>query len=303
MSNPIKIATFNTYWLYDNEAPLRRWGERLPEGGLSEKIRRMTGPLLELSADVLALQEVEGPEVLEALRDALKAEGLDYPHIYCSETLDPFTGQNVAVLSRFRHTTSPVTRLDQTTEPYVDQHQRLRTGSLGKFLRVDVEVPGPDGDTLPEILTLFVTHLKSRRGDGPQATRYQRDAQAQIMRRYAMPRVEQGTRRSPSFVAIMGDFNDEPDTTPLRIMRGLRDPGYDLFTATEDLSPDQAHTYVFKGKKQQLDHILLNLFCHERKLDAGVQQVDIDKDSNGFVSDHHIVWTTLDLHGEPPAPA
>ncbi len=35
---PFTLATFNTYWLFDNKVPLSRWGIKLPEGGLEEKI-------------------------------------------------------------------------------------------------------------------------------------------------------------------------------------------------------------------------------------------------------------------------
>jgi len=281
------LATFNTYWLFDNEAPLLRWGEKLPDGGVEEKIQLIAdaiisiGPAATSAPEVIALQEVEGPIVVEPLVDRLNSLGGDYSHWWCSETLDPYTGQNVAVLSKYPVSTVPVTRLDQTTLDYTDHRKRTRVGSLGKFLRVDVEIQN-------EVLSLFVAHLKSQRG-GTEQTRLLRDAQATIIRRLSLPRVEQGNSRSPSFTAIVGDFNDLPKSSPLDRLQGKLDMSYNLESATAKLNPDEQWTYDHKGNKQQLDHILLSKFTHDRMQASGITRID------SAASDHHAVWTTLDL--------
>lgn len=284
---PFVLATFNTYWLFDNEDPLKRWGERLPPGGIAEKIDRIAraimtiGPAGGHGPDILALQEVEGPIVLVPLLERLKALGSPLRHIYSSRTLDPFTGQNVAVLSRWAVSIDPVTRLDQTTLTYIDSREREMIGSLGKFLRVDIEVD----DT---VLTVFNTHLKSRRG-GTEETRLLRDAQATLMRLLSRPRVEQGNSRQPSFTAIVGDMNDEPRTKPIDIMAGKLDTSYNLWSATEALPVEEQYTYIYRGVKQQLDHVLLSKFTHDRMLSAGFTRIDRD------TSDHDAVWSQIDL--------
>lgn len=275
------LATFNTFWLFDNEAPLARWGERLPDGGVEEKIRRVAESILATNADVVALQEVEGPVVLEPLVAKLQDLNSPIKYFWCSETLDPFTGQNVAVLSRFPVTTVPVTRLDQTVLPYTDHRGFERMGSLGKFLRVDLEVAG-------QVLSLFVLHLKSRRG-GTEQTRLLRHVQAQIVRSLSRPRVEQGNSRSPSFTAIVGDLNDTPQTTPLDTLLGKFDTSYQLFSATDRLPNEDQWTYVHDGQKQQLDHILLSKFTFDRMLGSGFTRVPRE------TSDHDAVWAKLNL--------
>lgn len=278
------LATFNTYWLFDSSAPLERWGVNLPPGGLEEKITRVATAIRSVGSngpDIIALQEVEGPVVLEPLTKRLAEMGTAYPHWWSSEVLDPYTGQNVAVLSKHPATTVPVRRLDQITIDYIDHRERLRAGSLGKFLRVDIQV---DGD----VLSLFVVHLKSRRG-GTEETRLLRNAQAQIVRRLSLPRIEQGNSRSPSFTAIVGDFNDEPQTSPLDFMQGKRDTSYNLQSATENMAPEDKWTYVYRGEEQQLDHILLSKFLNDRLKSAGITRVDDE------TSDHDLVWAELDI--------
>ncbi|WP_171173914.1 endonuclease/exonuclease/phosphatase family protein [Ruegeria sp. HKCCD8929] len=278
------LATFNTFWLFDNEAPLKRWGERLPDGGFEEKADLIAEAIRGIGPegpDIVGLQEVEGPHVVEAVQQRLAAAGHAMPFLYCGETLDPYTGQNVAVLSKYQASISPVTRLDQTAVTYIDARERERVGSLGKFVRADIEVGS-------EVISLFVVHLKSRRG-GTEETRLLRNAQAQIVRHLSRPRVEQGNSASPSFTAILGDMNDEPKTKPLDIMQGKLDTSYNLISATEHLPEEEQFTYEFEGRKQQLDHILLSKFTHDRMQDAGFTRVDRP------ASDHDAVWVTLDL--------
>ncbi|MEP5725276.1 MAG: endonuclease/exonuclease/phosphatase family protein [Erythrobacter sp.] len=278
------LATFNTYWLFDNEAPLQRWGAKLPDGGIEEKIDLIANEIMAIGpngADVLALQEVEGRVVLEPLMSKLEELGSPLKYCWSSETLDPYTGQNVAVVSRFPATTSPITRLDQTVLPYYDHRNIERIGSLGKFLRVDVEISG-------EVLSLFVLHLKSQRG-GTEETRLLRNAQARIVRDFTRPRVEQGNSRSPSFTAIVGDLNDLPRSSPLDILMGRHDASYNLESATAKLPEEEQYTYTYDGKRQQLDHILLSKFTHDRMLASGFKRVSED------VSDHDAVCVTLNL--------
>ena len=293
------LASFNCYWLFNNEAPLSRWGMRLPDGGLEAKIDMVANAILSIGpngADVVALQEVEGDVVLEPLVQRLQALGSPIKYFYSSATLDPFTGQNVAVISRFQAVTEPVRRLDQTTWEYVDHRERVRQGSLGKFLRVDLEIEAGPNDTndqgekrMNEVMSLFVAHLKSRRG-GTEQTRLLRDAQARIVRQMTLPRVEQGNFRSPSFVAVAGDFNDAPKSSPLDILQGKRDASYNLETVTLALPEEEQWTHKHGSEKEQLDHVLLNKFAHDRMENFGITRIDDE------ISDHDAVWAELDLH-------
>jgi endonuclease/exonuclease/phosphatase family metal-dependent hydrolase len=278
------LATFNCYWFFDDVAPFSKWGVRLPPGGISEKIDRLAQAILSIGpggADVVALQEVENADLLARLVARLAELGSPIRFVFCSDTLDPATGQNVAVLSRFNSATRPVSRLDQTVRPYIDHRGFERIGSLGKFLRVDLEI----GD---QSLSVFVLHLKSQRG-GTEETRLLRNSQTEIVRLLSRPVVEQGNSRSPSFVAILGDMNDVPQSRPIDTLMGKFDMSYKLISATEKLPPDEQWTYTYEGVRQQLDHILLNKFAHDRMRAAGFTRVERE------TSDHDAIWVRLDL--------
>ena len=303
----ITIATLNTYWLYDNEVPLKRWGERLPDGGLDKKIELIANAIMNIGPegqtsgpDIVALQEVEGPDVLKPLVEKLQELGSPIKHWYSSQTLDPFTGQNVAILSRFHASAVPVTRLDQSVLRYTNFRDQEKMGSLGKFLRVDLEiiadppiidvVDGEERQRYPEVISLFNVHFKSRRGFGPNAveeTRFLRSAQAQLVRDLSRPRIEQGNSSSPSFTVILGDFNEELKTKPLDILLGKQDTSYTLTPATIDLPKEEQFTYIYNEKPQQLDHILLSYFTNQRKLSSGFTRLEKP------TSDHDAVWCVV----------
>lgn len=278
------LATFNCYWFFDDVAPFAKWGVRLPPGGISEKIDRLAQAIVSIGpsgADVVALQEVENTDLLAQLVSRLTEIGSPIRYAFCSETLDPATGQNVAILSRFHSATRPVFRLDQTVRPYMDHRGFERIGSLGKFLRVDLEI----GD---QSLSTFVLHLKSQRG-GTEETRLLRNCQSEIVRALSRPVVEQGNSRSPSFVAILGDMNDTPQSRPIDTLMGKFDMSYKLTSATEKLPLDEQWTYTYQGTRQQLDHILLSKFAYDRMKSAGFTRIDRE------ASDHDAVWARLDL--------
>lgn len=89
---PFTLATFNAYWLFDNESPLKRWGLKLPEGGIQEKIEITARSILGIGPngpDIIALQEVEGDVVLAPLLNKLKESDSSYQYYWCSAPWTP----------------------------------------------------------------------------------------------------------------------------------------------------------------------------------------------------------------------
>src|SRR5882672_3717684 len=87
-----RVATYNLENYLD--APVGTRPAKSPEG--RAKIRES---LRALKADVVALQEIGGTNILLELRASLKAEGLDYPFWEHVNGWD--TNIQIAVLSRF----------------------------------------------------------------------------------------------------------------------------------------------------------------------------------------------------------
>lgn len=68
----------------------------------------MADALAELEADVTGLQEVEGPDVVQEFAEELSEREQDYPQVFVSHGLDPFTGQDMALLLKYPAVIKPV---------------------------------------------------------------------------------------------------------------------------------------------------------------------------------------------------
>jgi len=191
-----RVATYNL----ENylEAPLGTRPAKSSEG--RAKIRES---LRALKADVVALQEVGGTNVLLELRQSLKAEGLDYPFWELVHGWD--TNIQVAVLSRF-----PITaRRPHTNDSFLLFGRRFRV-SRG-FAEVDLKV----NDRYS--FTLLTAHLKSRR-PVPEADEAElREQEALLLREKIDARLAANPNAN---VIVLGDLNDSQDSKSTRAVIG-----------------------------------------------------------------------------------
>lgn len=280
----VRFATFNTFWLYDDKPPLAKWQKSQRKEKLGQdypqSIAIIANAIKALNADVVSLQEIEGEHVLSDLAVKLKDIGVDYPYFWSGDTSDPVTGQNVGILSKFPSITKPIRRFPWLTSEYTSDRGFPAIAALGKLLRVDLEIK-------ERSITVFAVHLKSQRGGNTADA--ERLAQAKLLRWVVRPRIEKGNKNSPSFAVIMGDFNDYPKSATIGVIKGNSDGSWKMNEAAA-LSPDtERWTYIYKGKKQQLDHIISNKFFHDR-----IKKVEFVRFEDS-VSDHDALVAEVDL--------
>lgn len=169
-----------------------------PEG--RAKIRES---LRALKADVVALQEVGGTNVLMELRASLKSEGLDYPFWEHVSGWD--TNIQVAVLSRF-----PITaRRPHTHDSFLLFGRRFRV-SRG-FAEVDIKI----NDRYS--FTLLTTHLKSRRPVPEADEAEMREQEAALLREKIDARLAVNPNAN---LIVLGDLNDNHDSKSTRAVIG-----------------------------------------------------------------------------------
>lgn len=269
----VRFATFNVYWLYDDNPPYMNWSKRRSTS-YGQSLDTIAAAIKRINADVIALQEIENEEVLIDLRAKLSAMGLNYKYAWASETLEPVTGQNVGVLSKYPAVIRPVRRYPGLLSDYVTEAGYSRIAAIPKLLRVDLSVGG-------NIVTVFAAHLKSKRG--APTSNYERFSQAKMLRRLVRVRLEKGSKQSPSFVMVMGDLNDGYRSRTLGVLRGNTDGSYALNQTSDKLAKDQRWTHIYKGRKDQLDHILPNKFLFDRLTKVEIVRFKDD------VSDHDAV--------------
>lgn len=155
--------------------------------------------------DVLALEEMGSTNALRELQTSLRAEGLDLPFSEWVEGYD--TNIHVSVLSRL-----PI----RARHPHPDE-RFLLDGVAYRVSRGFAEVELAAGTNGQFTFTLIAAHLKSRR-TVPEADEADlRLQEARLLRGL----VETRLRADPQArLVVLGDFNDTPNTPPIRALMG-----------------------------------------------------------------------------------
>lgn len=244
--------------------------------------------ILALMPDILAVQEMSGPDGLKHLQGALQAAGLDLPHTELVTGGD--TNIFNAVLSRF----PIVARRPHTNDSYLLQGRRFRVGR--GFTEVDVAV------NTGYRLTVLVAHLKSRRTvpEGDEAEI--RLQEATILR----GKIDARLRADPNAnLVVLGDFNDTKGSQPIKTLRGrgrtaLIDTrpaernGDHLAPEREGLAPRNVTWTYFYGvedRYERVDYLLISAGLAREWLPAETYVLTIP--NWGLASDHRPVMATF----------
>ncbi|MBO9542221.1 endonuclease/exonuclease/phosphatase family protein [bacterium] len=232
------LATYNVENLFDGSNTVIN--PKTSPAKSHESKQSLANAMRELNADVVGLVEVESKATLRNFRDAYLAD-MGYKHIALVEGNDP-RGIDVAVLSRF-----PIT--------HVKSHKNTQFGVPGApapqqlsrdLLQVQI-TPGKG-----YAFTVFMTHLKAHAG-GAQADA-KRKAEAMEIRRILRDFEDQNPRAN---YAVMGDFNDQPNTETLKVFLDGRDRDPKLYDALSELGAS-AFTYHPIKYRGRIDYILLS---------------------------------------------
>lgn len=269
----VTIGTLNVCNLFDDHDDPYHADEGTPAKPKDE-LAKLAATIRAVNADVLALQEVEHRGYLELFVGAYLKD-MGYRHIVCIDSNDQ-RGIDCAVLSRLP--VGPVTSY---------RHLRFPDGTGQEMwfrrdlLQVRIEPPGgPD-------FSVFVVHLKSKRGSG-EATEKYRVGEARQTRKILDGLLEQD--KNARFV-ICGDFNDEWDSAPLKTIQGTG-PGA-LRDFLSDL-PKDAVTFN-KPPRGMIDFILASPAMGAGYVAKSYRILPGSAATSG--SDHNPVLARFDLQG------
>ncbi|MSU43545.1 MAG: endonuclease/exonuclease/phosphatase family protein [Pedosphaera sp.] len=212
--------------------------------------------IVRVRPDVLALQEMGEPVLLEELRQALKARGLEYPHSHWVAGADPAI--HLAVLSRFQFATSQVH--DQVA--YLLDGRRLLV-SRG-FGEVQVQV------NERYRFVLFNAHLKSKRPVLHADQAEMRLAEARALRAIIDRRLAEHPQIN---LLALGDFNDTKDAPPIKALIG-RTGLIDLRPVEKlggQFSTQVAWTWFYarEDSYSRLDYLLVNAGMARERIAQG----------------------------------
>jgi endonuclease/exonuclease/phosphatase family metal-dependent hydrolase len=278
------------------------------------KIDYLADVLTRLDPDVAVIDEVREPESFDELADRLGA----YPYRFLGDAPPVNRRIQIGILSRF---------------PILEQ---------GQWREFPAVLPGPKGETmrlafrrampwsrleLPngETILVVAVHLKSRRAAAeeiPETEPYRRRrllgrslsnliriAEAAGLRCLLDDTID---RKTADHYAVLGDFNDAPNSTAVSLVMGLEDEeGSELvqseerrlFQALWRVPLDRAFSYVGRGQRHLFDHILVSQRLSLGQVAAGVESQLLEAErrqhSNhpeGYPrSDHAPVWAAFEL--------
>ena len=255
-----RVAGYNVENLFDLERSGTEYEEFVP-GGASGWTREMVEikcgnvarVVVDLNADVLALEEVESRKALLLLQLKLKSKGVDYPYSAMSDTGRLAVG--CAVLSKY----PVVSKKDLAVD----------NGYERSILKILLDVHGKP-------LVVYVNHWASKRS--PESERVK---SAKVLKR-ELDGLDTGTD-----YLVMGDFNsnydefqtlvDDKELNDTKGVTGInhilgtvdggrlvdekvlrsKGRGSFLYNLWLELTPDQRWSYVFAGRKGALDNMMV----------------------------------------------
>ena len=273
----IDIFLLNTEFFFDNKEP---HGEvvgksvPVPTPEQYEAKARTIAELIDThEANIVGLVEVENRAVLEKVKSYL-ANPDDW-QIAFDEGRDTYTGQDVAVLTKFRIVPGSTTNFPNEHEIYFVEDQEYDVNP-SKILGVELKI-----DNQP--FYLLITHLISRRSSNDS----KRLAQATVVRRQAVKAM-----MADKNVIVMGDINDTPGTPVINRLRGFDDIWDDFLQTANGVDPNERYTYIYRDQKNLIDHILISPSLRDefRNVEKGEQCEIIDV---GELSDHRAILARL----------
>ena len=232
----ITVATYNVLNLFDDKDDPYHADEGT-SAKPREQLERLAKSIIDLDADVIAMEEVENRGYLQRFVDVFLAE-LGYEHVVLYEGND-LRGIDVCVLSRLP--VGPVRSYRHLR--FTDADGNTRTFNRD-VIAVTIEPPGA------EPLEIWPLHLKSNSG-GREFAEPIRLAEANQIRKLLD---DQLTKNADARILVVGDFNDVWQSETLQTIVGGGPNA--LWSVASDLSGDMPDTYNKGEHHSMIDFIL-----------------------------------------------
>jgi len=254
----LKIASYNVENLFDLEKSGHEYQEFIPFGksnwnlkNYKIKLQNIAKVITEIDADIIALQEIESAQALKDLRLTLKKNGLYYQYYKIADR---------------KNTTIKVAFLSKIPFVYAKELAVTPTYRHRNILEAKFKIDGKE-------LYLFVNHWKAK--SGPESKRI---VSAKILRKRVS---EIGYDKN---IVMVGDFNsDYEEYVKFKRQRRLNDTGgktginhvlrtlkqtdkasevkyekENFYNLWYDIEDENRYTYIFRGKKEALDNMLIS---------------------------------------------
>ena len=264
MAGALRIATFNLKDFFEASRP----GD---EALVAQKVANVAAEIRRSRADVVALQEVGSPALLDRLlsRD-LGDLGFGAPVVGTEDRrgIRNAIASRVPILWSQVHTAAalPFPRLrEDDPDPFVGRiplrrgvvHVRVDAGDLGEVDVITAHFKSNLPTSMKDAAGVDVPDASARgRGEAAVRSLVQRAAEALYVRGL----VDDVLRALPDHaICVLGDLNDTSDSMPVRIVRGAFEPPAGALFACADRLPLERRFSCFHGGGPTLiDHVLVS---------------------------------------------
>jgi len=252
----LKIASYNVENLFDLQKNGHEYEEYIPnthsnwnQKNYKIKLKNLSHVIKDINADIIALQEIESLQALKDLRYQLKQNGLYYQYYKIANRKN--TTIKVAILSKIP--------FSYTKEIFVTSSYKYRN-----ILEVKFTIAGHD-------LYMFINHWKSK--SGPESQRV-------ISAKRLRTRVKElGIDKN---IILLGDFNSDYEeyirfkrkrkhndtggkTGINHVLKSINNQPQIFYNLWYDIDKDERWTFIFRGKKEALDNILISKSLKKKK--------------------------------------
>ena len=245
----LKLATYNVENLFDLTSQKYRYKEYRPNGkslwnhkNYKIKLLHIAKVIKDIDADIIALQEIGSIKALKDLKLEIKKQGLYYQYMDIADRKN--TSIKVAILSKL---------------PFVySKDLQVRPGyKYRNILETKLRIDSHD-------LYIFTNHWKAK--SGPESMRI---VSAKKLRQRIL---EIGEDKN---IILLGDFNSDYEeyikfkrkrkhndtygkTGINHVLKTLEAGNKNFYNLWYDTKSDKRYSYIFKGKKEALDNIIVS---------------------------------------------
>ncbi|MCF6441051.1 endonuclease/exonuclease/phosphatase family protein [Pseudoalteromonas luteoviolacea] len=256
-SHAMTVMSLNTEWFWDGQLPHEGQIAMGPAGSppSPKQVELEAFAIAQIiknkDAKIVALSEIENITVAEKITHYL---GPEWKVIF-SKGRDHYTGQDVAILTTFSVIKGSISNLKGTKGIY-----QSTEATPSKALSVGLESNG---------ISYLVTaaHLISKKS----GNNLKRAAQANSISRHI-----NAHKHNYDHYIVLGDLNDTPNSETLLQLQS---------TGLKQISSPSDFSYIYRGKKQLIDHILVS-----QGLSTNAKFGNIFM---GPISDHYGVYAEL----------
>lgn len=261
----VKVATYNVENLFDLKKSGHEYKEYVPysksnwdDKNYKTKLKNLSKVIRDIDADVIALQEIESKQALDDLKYQLKRDGLYYQY---------------AKIANGKSTTIKVALLSKIPFVYTKELVVGYSYAFRNILEAKLKVGNED-------LYIFVNHWKSKAGPESMRIAYAKALKKRVeelgdkniialgdfnshyeeYKTFKRKRKLNDTEGITGINHILGTIHYQTKSSSVQDMQ--KDEFYNLWYDTEE---NERYSYIYRGKKEALDNILISSALLDRK--------------------------------------